>query len=333
MPTLLVIGAQGVLGGLTAEVCRNEGWTVLRGGRRAEDGRDFRVVDLDRPDTVAAACAQVDVVISAVEDPQCRAERHVLEAGGTILNMATMRLSDRERLKASVANPKGRVIFGAGYSGLTAIAAKDLLARHPDADSFDSAYSMSVKGMSGREGVLFAHRLLAGGSRRPVRQIDFGAPLGRRACLEVDGRNEGWVDAEVLGGRTARLYLTLLEKGVFNLFLGLDRLGLLARLPAGWIRPQPPKSTGIEAASTEPMMTWLGVSRNGRLLGEQTLSTRGDYLTTARITEKMARLATDPGRTGVFTVDTWFDWRDIAPAAEAVGIVVCREGLSPSAPD
>ena len=148
----LVIGAQGVLGGLTAEICRNEGWTVLRGGRRAEDAPDFRLVDLDLPETVATACADADIVINAVEDPQCRAERHVLERGGTILNIATIQLPDRERLRASVGDPpRGRVIFGAGYSGLTAVAAKDLLARHPEADGFESAYSLSIKGMSGRK--------------------------------------------------------------------------------------------------------------------------------------------------------------------------------------
>ena len=66
------------------------------------------------------------------------------------------------------------------------------------------------------------------------------------------------------------------------------------------------------------------MSRDGHLIGEQTLSTRGDYLTTARVTEKMAGLAAAAahGRTGVFTADTWFDWADIAPAAEAIGIVV-----------
>jgi hypothetical protein len=146
---------------------------VLRGGRRAEDASDFRLVDLDRPETVAMACADADIVISAVEDPRCRAERHVLQGGGTILNMATIKLPDRERLRASVADPRGRVIFGAGYSGLTAVATKDLLARHPEADSIESAYSLSIKGMSGGEGALFGHRLIAGGSRRPTREIDF----------------------------------------------------------------------------------------------------------------------------------------------------------------
>lgn len=323
MPTMLVIGAQGVLGGLTAEICRNEGWTVLRGGRRAEDAPDFRLVDLDRPETIAAACAEACVVINAIEDRQCRAERHVLECGGTILNMATIQLRDRERLRAAVPAPKGRVIFGTGYSGLTAIAMKDLLARHPEADSVESAYTMSIMSMSGRSGALFGHRLLTGGSRRPTREVDFGAPLGRRACLDVDGSDEGFIDKTVLGSRSARLYITLVEKGIFRACLGLDRMGLLARVPAAWIRPQPPTSTGVGAATTEPMMTWLGVWRRGRLLGERTLSTRGDYLTTARVAENMARLASaDAGRTGVFGADTWFDWPDIAPAAKAIGIDV-----------
>ena len=128
----------------------------------------------------------------------------------------------------------------------------------------------------------------------------------------------------MLGDRTARLYITVVEKGAFRLFLALDRLGLLARLPTGWIRPQPPRSTRVEDATTEPMMTWLGVSRDGHLIGEQTLSARGDYLTTARVAEKMAGLAAAAayGRTGVFTADTWFDWADIAPAAEAIAITV-----------
>ncbi|HKY92171.1 MAG TPA: hypothetical protein VJM11_14075, partial [Nevskiaceae bacterium] len=283
MPTLLVIGAQGVLGGLAADVCRNAGWTVLRGGRRAEVAPDFRLVDLDRPETLAAACAEADVVLNAVEDPLCRAERHVLEAGGTILNMATIQVRDRERLKAAVAAPKGRAIFGAGYTGVAAIVAKELLDRHADADRVDSAYTMSLKGMSGRAGALFGHRLLSGGRRRATREIDFGGPLGRRACLEVNGRDEGFIDPSVVGERAAPVYLTLVEKNAFRVFLGLDRLGLLARLPASWIRPQPPKSARIEAASTETMMTWLGASRNGQLLGARTIAARGDYLTTARI--------------------------------------------------
>ena len=323
MKTVLVIGAQGVLGGLTAEMFRTEGWNVLRGGRRVETAADFRLVDLDRPETFAAACGGVDFVVSAVEDQDCRAERHVLENGGAILTMASSRGADRDRLTTSVTPPKGTVIFGAGYSGLTAIAVKDLLAKHPAADTVLCAYTMSITGMSGRGGALFGHRVLSGGSRRATRTVDFGAPLGRLICLEVDISDERWIDPAILGARTATFYLSLAENGVFAVFRWLDRLGLLARLPASWIRPQPPKSSRIEHATAEPMMTWLAVSRGGRLMGSTTLSTKGDYLTTARIAEKMAGLfVASACRPGTFTVDTWFDWKDVAPAAAAIGIAV-----------
>src|SRR5271156_4005271 len=330
MKTVLVIGAQGVLGGVTAEMFRANGWNVLRGGRRVETAADFRLVDLDRLETFAGACCGVDLVVSAVEDPDCRAERHVLEKGGAILTMASSRAADRDQLTTSVTHPKGTVVFGAGYSGLTAIAIKDLLAKHPKADTILAAYTMSITGMSGRGGALFGHRVLAGGSQRATRTADFGAPLGSLICLEVDISDERWIDPAILGARAASFYVTLAEKGVFRMVRWLDRLGLLARLPTSWIPPQPPKSPRIEHATVEPMMTWLAVSRAGRLMGSTTLSTQGDYLTTARIAERMAGLVlTAACRRGTFTVDTWFDWKDIAPAASAIGIEVNYFDLKP----
>jgi uncharacterized protein YndB with AHSA1/START domain len=321
MKTVLVIGAQGVLGGLTAEIFRAEGWNVLCGGRRVETAADFRRVDLDRSETFAAACRGVDVVVSAVEDPDCRAERHVLENGGAILTMASSRAADRDRLAASVTHPKGTAIFNAGYSGLTAIAVKDLLAKYPAADTVLYAGTMSLKATMGRGGVLFGHRVLTSGSRRATRTFDFGARLGRLTCLEVDLSDERWIDPAILGARAAAFYVTLAEQGVFRMFRWLDRLGLLARLPASWVRPRPPKTPRIEHATAEPMATWLGASRDGQLFGSTTLSTKGDYLTTARIAEKMAGLVLAAAcRPGAFTVDTWFDWKDIAPAAAAIGV-------------
>ena len=321
MKTVLVIGAQGVLGALTVEIFSAAGWNVLRGGRRNEAAADFCIVDLDREDTVAAACSGVDLIVSAVEDPECRAQRHVLENGGKMLIMASSRSTDRDRLTASVDNPKGTVIFGTGYSGLTAIAIKDLLVKYPMADTILAAYTMSITAMSGRAGALFGHRVLVGGSKRATRKVDFGPPLGRLSCLEVDLSEERWIDPGILGARAAKFYLTLAEKGVFRMLRWLDRLGLLARLPASWIRPNPPKTTSIEDATAEPMMAWLGASRGGVLLGSATLSTHGDYVTTAHIAEKMAGLVlADSCRPGTFTVDTWFDWQDVAPAADVIGI-------------
>ncbi len=325
MKTVLVIGAQGVLGGLAAEVLRANGWRVLRAGRRPEDATDFRWVDLAQPQSIASACSGVDMVINAVEDGACRAERHVLQQGGLLLNMATIKAADRDRLLASVPQAKGSVIFGVGYSGLTGIAIKDLLAQHPEADHVDAAYTLSIRGMSGGAGALFGHRLLTGGSRRPSREFDFAAPFGQLTCLEVDARHERWVDPVSLGQRSSRFYLSLAETGVFRLCRWLDRVGLLARLPAAWIKPRPPQSRRIEDASTEPMMTWLGVSQNGQPLASCVLSAKGDYLTTARIAELMARLvlAGERRHSGLFNVDTWFDWTEIAPQLSTLGIALC----------
>ena len=46
---ILVVGAQSVLGSFTARYLRDLGYTVLRGGRRAESADDFRLIDLVRP--------------------------------------------------------------------------------------------------------------------------------------------------------------------------------------------------------------------------------------------------------------------------------------------
>ena len=66
------------------------------GGSRAaadtpEPAGDFRLVDLDRPDTIRNACAEVDLVLSTVRHPGLNAERAVLVAGPTLLNLDDLR--------------------------------------------------------------------------------------------------------------------------------------------------------------------------------------------------------------------------------------------------
>src|SRR5438477_644110 len=58
--TVLVLGAQGVLGSVLAGVFTEEGWAVLRAGRRPEAG--VRLVDLDRPETLHETLDGVDLV-------------------------------------------------------------------------------------------------------------------------------------------------------------------------------------------------------------------------------------------------------------------------------
>lgn len=75
---VLVIGAHGVLGGALVRAFADTGWRVVRGARRGDGALGCAVVDLDRPETVAAAIAGVDLVVDPVPHPGLTAERVVL---------------------------------------------------------------------------------------------------------------------------------------------------------------------------------------------------------------------------------------------------------------
>ena len=81
---VLIIGAQGVLGTLLARGFREAGSHVVRGGRRPERAADFRLVDLDQPETVSQALAEVGLAVSTVRDDKLAAERAVLSEGGIV---------------------------------------------------------------------------------------------------------------------------------------------------------------------------------------------------------------------------------------------------------
>jgi NAD(P)-dependent dehydrogenase (short-subunit alcohol dehydrogenase family) len=57
-----VIGAQGALGNAVVEQFRSAGWQVHPAGRRPEERNGFRQLDLDRPETIAPAIRNVDLV-------------------------------------------------------------------------------------------------------------------------------------------------------------------------------------------------------------------------------------------------------------------------------
>lgn len=66
---VLVIGAQGVLGTALGQAFEQAGWRVARGVRRRDGSRGSTVVDLDRPETVAAAIGGVDLVVDPYRIP------------------------------------------------------------------------------------------------------------------------------------------------------------------------------------------------------------------------------------------------------------------------
>src|SRR5688500_12411685 len=83
---VLVIGAQGALGRLCVEALRKSGLEVVRAGRRHDEASDFRFVDLDKPESIAGACAgTTDLVVNTVRHPAHPVERVILRRGGTVI--------------------------------------------------------------------------------------------------------------------------------------------------------------------------------------------------------------------------------------------------------
>ena len=78
---VLIIGAGGVLGVLTARAFAHAGWEVRAGARRPAPGQVH--VDLDSYESVAATVREDELVINTVPHPALLAERFVLEFGGT----------------------------------------------------------------------------------------------------------------------------------------------------------------------------------------------------------------------------------------------------------
>jgi NAD(P)-dependent dehydrogenase (short-subunit alcohol dehydrogenase family) len=101
---VVVIGSQGVLGSVLVKAFASEAWRVLAGGRRPDDHPDFRHVDLDQPETVAAAIRDTDVAITVVPDRGITAERMVLDRGRT---PSTSRPCPPGRASVSASRPTG----------------------------------------------------------------------------------------------------------------------------------------------------------------------------------------------------------------------------------
>ena len=150
---VLIIGSQGVLGSLLVDAFTATGWAVLRGGRRPDERPDFRHLDLNEPETVAAAIAGTDLAINTVPDSGLTAERMVLDRGGVLINVSALPDEAGRRLRWNTTTAKGVVVMGAGIApGLTNLVAANLLAANPEADEIEFAFTVSFKSTSGPAG-------------------------------------------------------------------------------------------------------------------------------------------------------------------------------------
>src|SRR5262245_6708460 len=320
---ILVIGSQGVLGTFIARTLAEAGYGVLRGGRRRESDSSFRLLDLGRPETVAAACREADVVVNRVPHPGLAAERAVLREGGTLLNVASMAAPERRRLKAEAGAAHGLVVVHAGLApGVVNLVAADMLGAHPEADTVEIALTLSASGSAGRAAAGFGYRIFTGSPHHRAIDIPFPEPLGRRACLEVSLEEEGWL-GDTARVRQQHLYVCLLER-LPNLGMRLaNALRIISRLPrAAFFAGRGGVPTEL---SREAICEWVAVGRGGRRIAVSTIEGDGDYrMTTAAtavfVEALLRRRACDLDSNGVRGVEELLSLRELRPALEARGL-------------
>jgi NAD(P)-dependent dehydrogenase (short-subunit alcohol dehydrogenase family) len=324
--TVLVIGAQGVLGGFAARAFADEGWYVRRGGRRPEEAIDFRLVDLDREETLREACAGADLVVNAVAHPGLAAERVVLKEGGTLLSIGGLPLAATDELCGRPGTPAGLVVLNAGLvPGATTLAFKALLALHPDADELEYAWASVATQSAGRAGNEFALSQLTGRGRLQVKTLAFPGPVGRRRCIEFGRGEEGWFGCFAHDHR-CRTWMYMGPAPVMAAILALNRLGALGlarRLPSGSGSPS-------RRPTTEPKRDVMTVLREGRRLGAYTMEAAGDYAATVAATlgfagAVLALRAAKPGLLGAHSAETLFDLAELTPGFERRGLRLIPE--------
>jgi hypothetical protein len=306
--SVLVLGAQGVLGGVSASAFQREGWRVVRAGRRTEHG--VSLVDLDRPETLREALDGIDVVVNPVPEERLAAERVVLEAGPALVNLSTSPASAWRALRREATSGPGLVLIHAGVApGVINLIAADLLRVHPDADEVELAFTISAGGTSGRSGAGFIHRYLSTAAHHRTFRAELGAGWGTRTCFEIGPEERGWLSDELMAGHAVRLGVYFRERPLQALIIALNRVHLMRAVPrfafvAGRRRvPAEP--------SAEPIAEWIAVRRAGERLAARRLDGHGDYRMTAMaalvFAQALLELRTaEPERTGVYAPEELF---------------------------
>jgi hypothetical protein len=222
--TVLVIGAQGVLGSGLVSAFEDAGWRVIRGVRRGDGARDSTVVDLDRPETVAPASAGVDLVVDPVPHPGLTAERVVLREGGARIDVSMHPAAAARRLRAETTSARGIVVLNAGRTpGVSNLVVARLLAAHPDADEVEIVFSFTAGGASGRAGGESVHRHLTSARRHGTAVIPFPAPVAPTRCLRLAESEDGWL-GHLAGRRAVATYARFSPGALHRAVLSINAL-------------------------------------------------------------------------------------------------------------
>ena len=318
--TVLVIGAQGVLGTFIARDFRAAGWQVIRAGRRPEAAADFRLVDLDDPANVGQACADVDLVVNTAHHPALAPERTVLRQGGTLINLTELTQPERARLRSEGAEGPGLVVADTGFSGIAYLAIAEMLRERPEADAAEYSLMFSANGSSGRAGARLAHALLTGSSHHKTTTVPFPDPFGERRCIEVDCGLR-----KTVGEIPLSHYLCMQPRPLHGMLLALNGARLIGLMPAAAFTATARKVPA--ELSEEPICEWAAVNRDGKRLAVRTFGGQGYYRMTAAATLAFAEAllelhSSGKGKSGLRSIDELVTLADVRPAVEARGITI-----------
>jgi hypothetical protein len=294
------------------------GWDVRPAARRPRAGQTE--IDLDHPESVASACDGHELVVNTVPHPDLLAERHVLDRGGTLINISAMPAAAGRALRGVAAGARGTVLMNAGLApGVTAVVATDLLRLHPDAEELELVFTLSSQIPRGPASANFIHRGLTAVARHRTTRVSLPRPFGERDCVGFGEGDAGWLGG-VAEGRIVRQYICLNEPAAHERLLELNRAGGMTALPRFLIGPRRPPAGDV--ASNEPVAHWIAAIRGGRLLGARTVECRGDFLHAAKSAVVFADALGRQRPGGCFDPDEICRLADIEPALRNAGLAI-----------
>lgn len=268
------------MGTLTARAFATAGWAVRAGARRPLPGQVE--IDLDSAQSIAAAVAEEELVVNAVPHEELLVERHVLEHGGTLINVSALPASAGRSLRAVSGAARGTVLMNAGLApGVTTIVAADLLRQNPDAGELEIVFTLSATAPRGPASAGFIDRGLTTVAHHRTALVPLPEPFGERRCLGFREGDAGWLGG-IAEGRVVRQYICITEQAIHERLLELNAAAALNELPRELIGARSPSADGTPSA--EPVGHWIAAVREGRRLSARTVECRGDFLHAARST-------------------------------------------------
>ena len=260
-------------------------------------------------------------MVNTVPHPDLLVERHVLEHGGTLINVSALPASAGRSLRAVSGAARGTVLMNAGLApGVTTIVAADLLRQNPHAGELEIVFMLSVTAPRGPASAEFISRGLTTVARHRTALVPLPEPFGERWCLGFREGDAGWLGG-IAEGRVVRQYICITERAIHERLLELNAAAALDKLPRELIGARSPAADGTP--SDEPVAHWIAAVREGRRLNARTVECRGDFLHAARSTIVFAdALLGQSQRAGCFDPEEICALSAVQAKLQAAGVTI-----------